>query len=273
MAPVGLSPWHPLSPPPHGMPPHRNTRFPGAATPLPAPAGASPAAPRQARRPPPAGCSPRRGRGGGGGGGSAEPSAPCGGAGGRGVRTRRRRLGGAGPGPCPERCGDSRRAAASAFFPPSFLPQPPLPVEAALPGSPGAPGMRRIRANAIAILTVAWILGTFYYLWQDNKPRSAAAGRSAGSGGGSGSARGGQRAGGRLELRREERTIPLIVSARRRPPSIPPCRGGEGCSGEGQGGGGLRFAFGLLCIYFSIRLLSPWQPLQSGERGGQTSGE
>ncbi|NXK03660.1 GLT16 acetylgalactosaminyltransferase, partial [Herpetotheres cachinnans] len=71
--------------------------------------------------------------------------------------------------------------------------------------------MRRIRANAIAILTVAWILGTFYYLWQDSKPRSAAAGRSAGSGGGSGSARGGQRAAGRLELRREERTVPLSV--------------------------------------------------------------
>ncbi|KAK5886919.1 hypothetical protein CesoFtcFv8_017904 [Champsocephalus esox] len=33
--------------------------------------------------------------------------------------------------------------------------------------------MRRIRANAIAILTVAWILGTFYYLWQDNKPQSS----------------------------------------------------------------------------------------------------
>ncbi|KAK2532240.1 Galnt16 [Columba guinea] len=72
--------------------------------------------------------------------------------------------------------------------------------------------MRRIRANAIAILTVAWILGTFYYLWQDNKPRSAATGRSAGSGGGSGSARSGQRAAGRLELRREERTIPLIMT-------------------------------------------------------------
>ncbi|XP_057276034.1 polypeptide N-acetylgalactosaminyltransferase 16 isoform X1 [Pezoporus wallicus] len=70
--------------------------------------------------------------------------------------------------------------------------------------------MRRIRANAIAILTVAWILGTFYYLWQDNKPRSVAAGRSAGSG--SGSSRGGQRAAGRLELRREERTIPLIMT-------------------------------------------------------------
>ncbi|XP_042186304.1 polypeptide N-acetylgalactosaminyltransferase 16-like [Oncorhynchus tshawytscha] len=33
--------------------------------------------------------------------------------------------------------------------------------------------MRRIRANAIAILTVAWILGTFYYLWQDNKPHTS----------------------------------------------------------------------------------------------------
>ncbi|XP_053553963.1 polypeptide N-acetylgalactosaminyltransferase 16 [Bombina bombina] len=34
--------------------------------------------------------------------------------------------------------------------------------------------MRRIRANAIAVLTVAWILGTFYYLWQESKPRPAA---------------------------------------------------------------------------------------------------
>uniref|UniRef100_A0A6I8NUP2 Polypeptide N-acetylgalactosaminyltransferase n=1 Tax=Ornithorhynchus anatinus TaxID=9258 RepID=A0A6I8NUP2_ORNAN len=34
--------------------------------------------------------------------------------------------------------------------------------------------MRRVRANAIALLTVAWILGTFYYLWQDGKPRGAA---------------------------------------------------------------------------------------------------
>ncbi|KAJ8401123.1 hypothetical protein AAFF_G00387050 [Aldrovandia affinis] len=33
--------------------------------------------------------------------------------------------------------------------------------------------MRRIRANAIAILTVAWILGTLYYLWQDNKPHTS----------------------------------------------------------------------------------------------------
>ncbi|XP_063999619.1 polypeptide N-acetylgalactosaminyltransferase 16 isoform X2 [Pogoniulus pusillus] len=71
--------------------------------------------------------------------------------------------------------------------------------------------MRRIRANAIAILTVAWILGTFYYLWQDNKPRSAAAaGRSSSSGGGG--ARRGQRTDGRLEVRREERTVPLSMT-------------------------------------------------------------
>uniref|UniRef100_A0A3B4Z734 polypeptide N-acetylgalactosaminyltransferase n=1 Tax=Stegastes partitus TaxID=144197 RepID=A0A3B4Z734_9TELE len=66
--------------------------------------------------------------------------------------------------------------------------------------------MRRIRANAIAILTVAWILGTFYYLWQDNKPQSAAASSSAGHG---------QKAAvpGRLEIiHRDDRTIPLIVS-------------------------------------------------------------
>ncbi|XP_067847205.1 polypeptide N-acetylgalactosaminyltransferase 16 [Heptranchias perlo] len=30
--------------------------------------------------------------------------------------------------------------------------------------------MRRVRVNAAALLTVAWILGMFYYLWQDNKP-------------------------------------------------------------------------------------------------------
>jgi len=65
--------------------------------------------------------------------------------------------------------------------------------------------MRRIRANAIAILTAAWILGTFYYLWQDGKPRSAAAG---------GSGRGGQRAAGRPEARREESAVPLGVSDR-----------------------------------------------------------
>ncbi|XP_077178711.1 polypeptide N-acetylgalactosaminyltransferase 16 isoform X3 [Paroedura picta] len=70
--------------------------------------------------------------------------------------------------------------------------------------------MRRIRANAIAILTVAWILGTFYYLWQDNKPHSAPASRSPGSGG-----RSGQRSTGKVELLKDERAIPLVVS---RPP-------------------------------------------------------
>uniref|UniRef100_A0AAZ3SXL8 Polypeptide N-acetylgalactosaminyltransferase n=1 Tax=Oncorhynchus tshawytscha TaxID=74940 RepID=A0AAZ3SXL8_ONCTS len=66
--------------------------------------------------------------------------------------------------------------------------------------------MRRIRANAIAILTVAWILGTFYYLWQDNKPHSS-----------SSSALQPRVAdirrhadGGRLEIHRDDRTIPLI---------------------------------------------------------------
>lgn len=71
--------------------------------------------------------------------------------------------------------------------------------------------MRRIRANAIAILTVAWILGTFYYLWQDNKPQSSSAASSSAS-----QTRGrshGQKAvSGRLEIHRDDRTIPLIVS-------------------------------------------------------------
>ncbi|XP_023807431.1 polypeptide N-acetylgalactosaminyltransferase 16 isoform X1 [Oryzias latipes] len=70
--------------------------------------------------------------------------------------------------------------------------------------------MRRIRANAIAILTVAWILGTFYYLWQDNKPPStpAAAWQSRGRGHG-------QKVGaapGRLEIHPNDGTLPLIVS-------------------------------------------------------------
>lgn len=171
---------------------------------------------------------------------------------GRGVRTRRRRLGGAGRGRAG--AGAVRGGGASPPPPPPlffFLPQPPLPVEAALPGSPGALGMRRIRANAIAILTVAWILGTFYYLWQDNKPRSAAAGRSAG--GGSGGARSGQRAAGRLELRREERTIPLIVSERRPPASRPAAAGrmlGEGGreAGSRRGGRGVRRRRAALCL-------------------------
>lgn len=64
--------------------------------------------------------------------------------------------------------------------------------------------MRRIRANAIAILTVAWILGTFYYLWQDNKPQSASHTR--------GRNHGQKLVPGRLEIHRDDRTIPLIVS-------------------------------------------------------------
>ncbi|KAF3845408.1 hypothetical protein F7725_008571, partial [Dissostichus mawsoni] len=63
--------------------------------------------------------------------------------------------------------------------------------------------MRRIRANAIAILTVAWILGTFYYLWQDNKPQSSPSSGPWGPKGG---------VPGRLEMHREDRTIPLIVT-------------------------------------------------------------
>ncbi|XP_062910083.1 polypeptide N-acetylgalactosaminyltransferase 16-like isoform X7 [Mobula hypostoma] len=35
------------------------------------------------------------------------------------------------------------------------------------------PTMRRVRVNAAALLTVAWILGLFYYLWQGGKPRPA----------------------------------------------------------------------------------------------------
>lgn len=70
--------------------------------------------------------------------------------------------------------------------------------------------MRRIRANAIAILTVAWILGTFYYLWQDNKPRaspsSASRARAVGA-----KSRGPKPASGRVDIRREDRTLPLIV--------------------------------------------------------------
>ncbi|XP_016097635.1 polypeptide N-acetylgalactosaminyltransferase 16-like [Sinocyclocheilus grahami] len=59
--------------------------------------------------------------------------------------------------------------------------------------------MRRIRANAILILTVAWILGTFYYLWQDSKPSSSSSSSSSGSQ---------LKNHGRLE----ERTLPLIVT-------------------------------------------------------------
>ncbi|KAL7873217.1 hypothetical protein AOLI_G00122880 [Acnodon oligacanthus] len=72
--------------------------------------------------------------------------------------------------------------------------------------------MRRIRANAIAILTVAWILGTFYYLWQDNKPRSTASASASQPRATGGKSHGGKAGGGRLELHREDRTIPLIVT-------------------------------------------------------------
>ncbi|XP_040266928.1 polypeptide N-acetylgalactosaminyltransferase 16-like [Bufo bufo] len=64
--------------------------------------------------------------------------------------------------------------------------------------------MRRIRANAIAILTVAWILGTFYYLWQDNKPHPATSSRSPGSR---------IRAAARQEGHREDRTSPGAVTS------------------------------------------------------------
>jgi len=63
--------------------------------------------------------------------------------------------------------------------------------------------MRRIRANAILILTVAWILGTFYYLWQDSKPSSSPS-----SSGSQLKIHGMKSSSGRLE----ERTLPLIVS-------------------------------------------------------------
>lgn len=75
--------------------------------------------------------------------------------------------------------------------------------------------MRRIRANAIAILTVAWILGTFYYLWQDNKPQSAASSSSSAASSAAqtrGRGHGHRGASGRLEIHRDDRTIPLIVS-------------------------------------------------------------
>uniref|UniRef100_A0A665WBF8 Polypeptide N-acetylgalactosaminyltransferase n=1 Tax=Echeneis naucrates TaxID=173247 RepID=A0A665WBF8_ECHNA len=69
--------------------------------------------------------------------------------------------------------------------------------------------MRRIRANAIAILTVAWILGTFYYLWQDSKPHTSPAAAAAAQ---TRSRSHGQKAApGRLEIHRDDRTIPLIV--------------------------------------------------------------
>lgn len=81
---------------------------------------------------------------------------------------------------------------------------------ARLPSPPYGLTMRRIRANAIAILTVAWILGTFYYLWQDNKPQSSPSSASQTRGRGHGQ----KLVPGRLEIHRDDRTIPLIVSER-----------------------------------------------------------
>uniref|UniRef100_A0AAX7V7N0 Polypeptide N-acetylgalactosaminyltransferase n=1 Tax=Astatotilapia calliptera TaxID=8154 RepID=A0AAX7V7N0_ASTCA len=69
--------------------------------------------------------------------------------------------------------------------------------------------MRRIRANAIAILTVAWILGTFYYLWQDNKPQSSPSSSASQT---RGRGHGQKVIPGRLEIHRDDRTIPLIVT-------------------------------------------------------------
>uniref|UniRef100_A0A8C4F599 polypeptide N-acetylgalactosaminyltransferase n=1 Tax=Dicentrarchus labrax TaxID=13489 RepID=A0A8C4F599_DICLA len=68
--------------------------------------------------------------------------------------------------------------------------------------------MRRIRANAIAILTVAWILGTFYYLWQDNKPQSSPSSSASQT---RGRGHGQKVVSGRLEIHRDDRTIPLIL--------------------------------------------------------------
>ncbi|KAG7509893.1 polypeptide N-acetylgalactosaminyltransferase 16 [Solea senegalensis] len=78
--------------------------------------------------------------------------------------------------------------------------------------------MRRIRANAIAILTVAWILGTFYYLWQDNKPQASSSQSAAAAAAVSrGRSHGQKPVPGRLEIHRDDRTIPLIVTQPPRP--------------------------------------------------------
>lgn len=76
--------------------------------------------------------------------------------------------------------------------------------------------MRKIRANAIAILTVAWILGTFYYLWQDNRAHHSASSSASSSFSIAASSRSRSvfRAAvvGRPEPLRDVRTIPLIVT-------------------------------------------------------------
>lgn len=106
--------------------------------------------------------------------------------------------------------------------------------------------MRKIRANAIAILTVAWILGTFYYLWQDNRAHAA-----------SSSGRGAQRAGGRPEQLREDRTIPLIVSMPCAPGGRPGSRGARPSlarlqRARGPARGCVPAALCRLCICWSI---------------------
>lgn len=120
--------------------------------------------------------------------------------------------------------------------------------------------MRKIRANAIAILTVAWILGTFYYLWQDNRAHAASSG-----------GRGAQKAGGRPEQLREDRTIPLIVSplcAPGQPAGEPrraswPRAAAEGV-GLGRGRCARRALLALYMLEHSCMLL--WQP-PPGQRG------
>lgn len=106
--------------------------------------------------------------------------------------------------------------------------------------------MRKIRANAIAILTVAWILGTFYYLWQDNRAHAASSG-----------GRGAKRAGGRPEQLREDRTIPLIVSTRCARGRRPGSRGARPSPerlqrARGRAGGCVPAALRRLCIRWSI---------------------
>ncbi|TNN41284.1 Polypeptide N-acetylgalactosaminyltransferase 16 [Liparis tanakae] len=153
--------------------------------------------------------SPRRRRSSSSGGGGAEAERS-----GRGGCSRRRekllrlRL------PATHRIHRSAQAAA-----PRAARAPP-PPRARLRSPPYGLTMRRIRANAIAILTVAWILGTFYYLWQDNKPQSSSspslsAAQTRGRGGGHGQ----KGVSGRLEIHRDDRTIPLIPPLFGRPSS------------------------------------------------------
>eukprot|EP00062_Callorhinchus_milii_P008673 gi/632951639/ref/XP_007891411.1/ PREDICTED: polypeptide N-acetylgalactosaminyltransferase 16 isoform X2 [Callorhinchus milii] len=65
--------------------------------------------------------------------------------------------------------------------------------------------MRRIRANAIVLLTVAWILGMLYYLWHDSRPYPKQGSSSSSSG------RNVQKPI-RLESSREDRTVVQVVT-------------------------------------------------------------